>query len=193
MQVIALNGSSRKNGNTDLILQTVLDVLTEHGIAGRIIQLCDKKLDGCLACFKCKGLARCVVQDDFNECLEALKAAEGLLLGSPVYSADVSAKMKAFCERAGVVAATNPGIFRRKAGAAVAAVRRAGGMQAVDTMNHFFLNKEFIVPGATYWNMVYGRDVGEVLRDEEGMANMKNLGENMAWLLKQLHSGRNSA
>lgn len=87
----------------------------------------------------------------------------------------------------GDVAATNPGIFRRKAGAAVAAVRRAGGMQAVDTMNHFLPNKEFIVPGSTYWNMVYGRAVGEVLRDEEGMANMRNLGENMAWLLKRLH------
>ena len=187
MQVIALNGSSRKNGNTDLILKTVLDALAEHGIAGRVIQLCEKKLNGCLACFKCKGRASCAQNDDFNECLEAARAADGLLLGSPVYSADVSAKMKAFCERAGVVAATNPGIFRRKVGAAVAAVRRAGGMQAVDTMNHFFLNKEFIVPGSTYWNMVYGRAVGEVLRDEEGMANMRNLGENMAWLLKRLH------
>ena len=187
MQVIALNGSSRKNGNTDLILKTVLDALAEHGIAGRVMQLCDKTMHGCLACFKCKGQARCVRDDDFNECLEAVRAADGLLLGSPVYSADVSAKMKAFCERAGVVAATNPGIFRRKIGAAVAAVRRAGGMQAVDTMNHFLLNKEFIVPGSTYWNMVYGRAVGEVLQDEEGMANMRNLGENMAWLLKRLH------
>ena len=187
MQVIALNGSIRKNGNTDLILKTVLDVLAEHGIQGRVMQLCDRTMHGCLACFQCRGRARCVQDDDFNECLEAVRAADGLLLGSPVYSADVSAKMKAFCERAGVVAATNPGLFRRKVGAAVAAVRRAGGMQAVDTMNHFLLNKEFIVPGSTYWNMVYGRAVGEVLRDEEGMANMRNLGENMAWLLKRLH------
>ncbi|MBD5296148.1 MAG: flavodoxin family protein [Bacteroides sp.] len=114
--------------------------------------------------------------------------ADGIILGSPVYSADVSAKMKAFLERGGVIVATNPGILRHKVGAAVAAVRRGGGMTTVDTMNHFMLNKEMIVVGSTYWNMVYGKDIGDVLNDEEGMANMKNLSENMAWLLNQLKS-----
>lgn len=112
--------------------------------------------------------------------------ADGIILGSPVYSADVSAKMKAFLERVGVVVATNPGLLRHKVGAAVAAVRRGGGMTTADTMNHFMLNKEMIVVGSTYWNMVYGKNIGDVLSDDEGMANMSNLGENMAWLIKRL-------
>lgn len=112
--------------------------------------------------------------------------AEGIILGSPVYSADVSSKMKALLDRGGVVVATNPGLLKHKAGASVAAVRRAGGMTAVDTMNHFMLNKEMIVVGSTYWNMVYGREIGDVMNDEEGMANMRNLGQNMAWLINNL-------
>ncbi len=114
--------------------------------------------------------------------------SDGIILGSPVYSADVSSRMKALLDRGGVVAATNPGILKHKVGVAIAAVRRAGGMTTVDTMNHFFLNKEMIVVGSTYWNMVYGKNVGDVLSDEEGMANMRNLGENMAAILLKLNS-----
>lgn len=114
--------------------------------------------------------------------------ADGILLGSPVYSADVSANMKAFLERAGVVVANNPGILKYKVGASVSAVRRGGGMTTVDTMNHFLLNKEVIIAGSTYWNIVYGKDVGDVLCDTEGINNMKNLGRNMAWLLHKLNS-----
>ena len=109
-----------------------------------------------------------------------------MVLGSPVYSADVTAGMKAFLERAGVVVATNPGMLRHKVGASVAAVGRGGGLAAVDTMNHFLLNKEVIVVGSTYWNMAYGRDAGDVLNDAEGMANMRNLGQNMAFVLKKI-------
>lgn len=112
--------------------------------------------------------------------------ADGIVLGSPVYSAGVSAKMKALLERGGVVVATNPGLLRHKVGVAVAAVRRGGGMSTVDAMNHFMLNKEMIVAGSTYWNMVYGKNIGDVLNDEEGMANMRNLGENMALVLKKM-------
>lgn len=95
--------------------------------------------------------------------------------------------MKAFSERAGVIVATNPGLLKHKVGAAVSAVRRGGGLAAVDTMNHFFLNKEVILAGSTYWNMVYGKDAGDVQNDREGIENMKNLGQNMAWLIKKLY------
>lgn len=95
-------------------------------------------------------------------------------------------QMKAFLDRGGVVVATNPELLKHKVGASVAAVRRAGGMTAVDTMNHFMLNKEMIVVGSTYWNMVYGREIGDVMNYEEGMANMRNLGQNMTWLINNL-------
>ena len=187
MKVVGINGSSRKDGNTAIIVGKVFDELNKEGIETELIQLADYGIRPCRGCFACKGRGNCVVaKDGFVEIFNRMVKADGVILGSPVYSADVSAKMKAFLERAGVVVATNPGLLRHKVGAAVAAVRRGGGMTTVDTMNHFMLNKEMIAVGSTYWNMVYGKDIGDVLNDNEGMANMRNLGENMAWLIKRL-------
>ena len=187
MKVIGINGSARKDGNTAIIIGRVFDELKNYGIETELIQLADSEIQPCRGCFACKGRGNCVfTKDGFTEVFRRMVEADGIILGSPVYSADISAKMKAFLERSGVVVATNPGLLRRKVGASVAAVRRGGGMTTVDTMNHFMLNKEMIVVGSTYWNMVYGKNIGDVLNDEEGMANMCNLGENMAWLLKQV-------
>ncbi len=187
MKVVGINGSSRKNGNTSIIIGKVFDELNKEGIETELIQLADYDIQPCRGCFACKGHDNCVfTKDGFAEIFSRMVEADGIIFGSPVYSADVSAKMKAFLERGGVVVATNPGLLRHKVGAAVAAVRRGGGMTTVDTMNHFMLNKEMIVVGSTYWNMVYGKNIGDVLSDDEGMANMRNLGENMAWLMKRL-------
>lgn len=187
MQLTAFNGSSRKNGNTRILLEIICEEARRADIAAEIVSLSDFSLRGCLGCFACQGKARCTAIDDgFNDCFGKMLAADGIALGSPVYSADVSALMKAFLERAGVVCATNPGLLRRKAGVAVAAARRAGGLTAVDVMNHFMLNKEMVLAGSTYWNMVYGKEPGDVRRDDEGMRNMRNLGENLAWLMRRL-------
>lgn len=187
MKVMGINGSARKDGNTAIIVGEVFDELNKEGIETELIQLADYEIQPCRGCFACKCRGDCVfAKDGFAEIFSRMVEADGILLGSPVYSADVSAKMKAFLERAGVVVATNPRLLRHKVGAAVAAVRRGGGMTTVDTMNHFMLNKEMIVVGSTYWNMAYGKHIGDVLSDDEGMANMRNLGENMAWLIKQL-------
>lgn len=187
MKVVGISGSSRKNGNTAIIIKTVFEELSKVGIETELIQLADIEIQPCRACFACKGKRNCVFKNDgFSEVFNLMVEADGIILGSPVYSADVSSKMKAFLDRGGVVVATNPGLLKHKVGASVAAVRRAGGMTAVDTMNHFMLNKEMIVVGSTYWNMVYGREIGDVMNDEEGMANMRNLGQNMAWFLKRL-------
>ena len=187
MKVVGINGSARNDGNTAIIINKVFDELNKKGIETELIQLADYEIQPCKGCFACKGRGNCVfTNDEFVKIFRHLVEANGIVLGSPVYSADVSAKMKAFLERGGVVVATNPGLFRYKVGASVASVRRGGGMTSVDTLNHFMLNKEMIVIGSTYWNMVYGKNVGDVLNDEEGMANMRNLGENMAWLLNRL-------
>ena len=177
MKVIGINGSARKDGNTSLLIKAVFAELEAEGIETDLVQLHGKALEPCKACFGCGGK---------HECFAKMVEADGMVLGSPVYSADVTAGMKAFLERAGVVVATNPGMLRHKVGASVAAVRRGGGLAAVDTMNHFLLNKEVIVVGSTYWNMAYGRDAGDVLNDAEGMANMRNLGQNMAFVLKKI-------
>ena len=142
-----------------------------------MIQLAGNVIEPCKACCPCSGHGNCVHRkDSFQDVFEKMKEADGILLGSPVYCANVSANMQALLERAAVVADMNQGLFTHKVGAAVAAVRRGGAMQAVDTMNHFFLNHEMIVVGSTYWNMGYGQMPGDVCNDEVGLANMRNLG-----------------
>ena len=189
MKVIGINGSARRDGNTAIIIRTIFEELNKRGIETELIQLADVDIDPCRACFACKGKGNCVFRKDgFAEIFNKMVETDGIILGSPVYSADVSSRMKALLDRGGVVSATNTGILKHKLGVAVAAVRRAGGMTAVDTMNHFFLNKEMIVVGSTYWNMVYGREIGDVFKDDEGLANMRNLGQNLASIMLKLNS-----
>lgn len=187
MKVIAINGSNRKDGNTFIIIETIFNELKLQGIEVKQIQLYDKKIANCTGCFACKGKANCIIKSDsFNDCFDEIIGADGIILGSPVYSADISSKMKAFIERAGVIVANNQGLLKHKVGACVSAVRRGGGLSAVDTLNHFLLNKEMFLVGSTYWNMVYGKNIGDVKNDIEGIANMKNIGQNMAWILHKL-------
>lgn len=185
MKVLAINGSARKDGNTGILIRTVFDELKNEGIETEVIELAGEVIQPCKACWACGGRNNCVHKKDiFTEIFEKMKDADGILLGSPVYSANISANMQALLERAAVVCDMNLGLMTHKVGASVAAVRRAGSLQAIDTMNHFFLNHEMIVVGSTYWNMVYGQMPGDVLKDEEGINNMKNLGQNMAFILK---------
>ena len=185
MKVIGINSSARKDGNTALLINKVFEELKKEGIATEMVQLAGEIIEPCKACFACGGEKNCIHgQDMFVQVFEKLKEADGILLGSPVYSANVSANMQAFLERAAVVCDMNPGLFTHKVGAAVAAARRGGALQAIDTMNHFFLNHDMYVVGSTYWNMAYGQMPGDVEKDEEGLDNMKNLGQNMAYLLK---------
>jgi len=147
------------------------------------------KIHGCLACRECSKNKdrRCAQKNDVgNALIEKMEQADGILLGSPTYVADISPEIKALMDRACLVSKANGGIFRRKVGAAVVAVRRAGAIHAFDALNHFFLISEMIVPGSSYWNICIGLEPGDVERDEEGIRTMKTLGQNMAWLLKKL-------
>jgi multimeric flavodoxin WrbA len=142
-----------------------------------------------LACRECSKNKdrRCAQKNDVgNALIEKMEQADGILLGSPTYVADISPEIKALMDRACLVSKANGGIFRRKVGAAVVAVRRAGAIHAFDALNHFFLISEMIVPGSSYWNICIGLEPGDVERDEEGIRTMKTLGQNMAWLLKKL-------
>ena len=189
MKVVAFNGSVRAKGNTAILLNTVLDELKNEGIETELVSLAGKTIPGCRACFKCfeKTDGHCAVTNDMvNDSIDKMRAADGILLGSPTYFADVTAGMKALIERAGMTARANPGILRRKLGAGVVAVRRAGAMHAFTSLNIFFLIGEMIVVGSSYWNIGIGREPGEVEKDAEGIETMKTLGRNMAWLLKRL-------
>jgi multimeric flavodoxin WrbA len=191
MKIVAFNGSARKDGNTAILLRYVLDELRKDGIETEVVNLAGKKIRGCIACFKCfeNKDQRCSIKDDFiNECIEKMLSADGIILGSATYFCNVSTEMKALIDRAGLVSKANDDMLRRKLGAAVIAVRRAGSVNVFDSINHFFFINQMIVPGSSYWNMGIGLDKGEVEKDEEGIMTMKVLGENMAWLLRKLHA-----
>ena len=189
MKVVAFNGSARKDGNTAILVNAVFKELKKEGIKTELVQLAGKNIRGCTACGKCfeKQDKRCVVNNDsLNDCIGKMLDSDGIILASPTYFADVSADMKALIERAGFVAKANDDMFRHKAGAAVVAVRRGGAIHAFDTINHFFFISQMIVPGSSYWNVGIGLAPGDVKTDDEGIATMKTLGANMAWLIKKI-------
>jgi multimeric flavodoxin WrbA len=190
MKVVAFSGSARKDGNTAILVRRVLSTLEKGGIRTELVQLAGEQIQGCNACNRCmkEQNRRCAVEDDIvNDCIARMDEAEGILLASPTYFADVSPSIKALMDRAGFVAMANGGMFRRKVGAAVVAVRRGGAIHAFDTLNHFFFISEMVVPGSNYWNVGIGLDRGDVERDEEGLRTMQVLGENMAWVMKRLY------
>ena len=191
MKVVAFNGSARKEGNTAILIGLVFEELKKEGIETELIELAGKDLHGCIACYGCFGNQdqRCAVDNDFvNDCIEKMLEADGIILGSPTYFADVTAEIKALIDRGGLVAKANGDMYARKVGAAVLAVRRGGSIHAFDTINHFFTISQMIIPGSNYWNFGIGLEKGDVDTDEEGKQTMRLLGQNMAWLLKKIHA-----
>jgi len=189
MKVVAFSGSARKDGNTALLIKHIFSELEQEGIETELVQLAGEVIRGCTACYKCFGSKdqRCALAGDVvNSCIAKMVAADGIIIGSPTYFADISSETKALIDRAGMVARANGNCYRRKVGAAVVAVRRGGAIHAFDSINHFFLISEMIIPGSSYWNIGVGRNVGEVEGDEEGVKTMVDLGRNMAWLLKKI-------
>ena len=174
-----------------------MEPLTEAGWDTEFIQLGGQPIHGCRACYDCfkKKNSRCGQKGEevFDLCLEKMILADAIVLGSPTYFSDVTSEMKALLDRTGLVAVANGGLFRRKIGAAVVAVRRGGGTHAFDTMNHMFLMSGAIVPGSTYWNLGVGLDKGDVKQDEEGLRNMADLGQTIAWLGKAIQLQENQA
>jgi multimeric flavodoxin WrbA len=191
MKAVAINGSPRKGGNTEILLRKVLEPLSGAGWDTEFIQVGGKKIRGCTACYRCFATkdSRCSVKTDvFNDYLDKMLAANAIILGSPTYFTDVTAEMKALLDRTGLVGVANEGLLRGKIGASVVAVRRGGGTHAFDTMNHMFLMSGAIIPGSTYWNLGYGLEKGDVFRDEEGLRNMEDLGRTIAWLGKAMNA-----
>ena len=189
MKVVGFNGSARKDGNTAILINYVFGELENAGIHTEMVQLCGKSIRGCMACFKCfiNKDGHCAVDNDYlNQCIDSMTQADGIILGSPTYFTDVSAEMKALIDRAGLVAKANGDMFKRKVGAAVVAARRAGAVHVFDSINHFFLISQMIVPGSNYWNMGFGLEKGDVEKDAEGIETMKTLGRNMAWLIEKI-------
>ncbi len=188
MKVVAFNGSPRKEGNTTILINHIFQELEKEGLETELVSLAGKKIHGCMACYKCfeNKDGRCSVKDDFlNEGIIKMIEADGIILGSPVYFADVTAEMKALIDRAGFVSLANGGLYKNKVGASVVALRRTGGIHTLDSLNHFFLAGQMIIVGR---GVGIGRNIGDVEKDQEGLQMVKTLGQRMAWLLKKMKS-----
>ncbi len=189
MKVVAFNSSPRKKGNTTILLNMVLEELRKEGIETELVQMGGRPIHGCRACFGCltNQDQRCSYDDDaLNEYLGKMIEADGIILGSPTYHGDITPELKALIDRAGLVSKMNGTLFRRKVGAGVTPVRRAGSVHALHSIHNLFLMQEMIIPGSSYWNVAIGMDMGDVEQDAEGVTTMQTLGQTMAWLLKKL-------
>lgn len=188
-KLVAFNGSPRKNGNTSLVVEEIFKVLGQNGIETELIQVGNKAVHGCTACGKCREQLdrRCHIKNDLlNVCIQKMIDADGILLASPVYFGDITSETKALIDVAGYVTRGNGNLLARKVAAGVVVQRRAGDLHALNSMNNFFLINQMIVPGSSYWNIAMGKNPGDVKNDTEGMQTMRQLAENMAWLMNKL-------
>jgi len=187
MKIFAVNGSPRKNGNTYQMINNVLDICKKAGHETEIYQAGGRPVHGCLACGTCgNNIGRCVTDDWMNEVYQKMKEADAIVLGSPTYFSDLTPELKAVIDRCGFISRRDGFAFSRKIGAAVSAVRRAGGIHTLDSIQHFFLINDMVVPGSSYWNMSLSREPDDYQKDDEGIKTMERLGENIVWLLEKL-------
>lgn len=193
MKLLAINRSPRKEGNTSQALKMVMVELEKEGIETEMLNIGGAPVKECIACGMCAKNRdeKCVLTgDDVNLWIQKMKEADGILVGSPIHFSGISAVMKAFLDRAFYVSSNNGGLFRHKTGAAIAVVRRSGGIPAFDTLNRYLLYAEMVLPTSNYWNVIHGAAPGEVQQDEEGKQIARILGKNMAWLMKVVDEGK---
>ena len=187
MNVLLVNGSSRREGCTNAALREVERALQEQGIATEQFWIGNEALPDCIACRKCKESGRCVFPDIVNGFVEKARAADGFVFGSPVYYAHPSGRLLTFMDRAFYSGAE---AFAFKPAAAVLSARRAGTTASFDVINKYFTICSMPVVSSTYWNHVYGQQPQEVQADQEGLMTMYNIGKNMAWMLKCIDLGK---
>jgi len=187
--VVAFNASPHKDGNTATLIRYALNKIAEQGIRTELVHIGGKQIHGCIACMKCfeNQDRHCALTKDLvNDCIDRMVQADGIIIGSPTYFSDITPEAKALIDRAGFVAIANGGLFSRKVGAGIAAVRRAGAVAALDSINHLFGISDMFIAGSTYWNLGIGLEPGDVEKDAEGIKTMERLGENMAWFITRV-------
>ncbi|MGL6298087.1 MAG: flavodoxin family protein [Methanobacteriaceae archaeon] len=185
-KVILLNGSPRKESNTQYTLEKCAESIEKEGVEAEIISLRGKKIDSCIACMKCRETARCVLKDDLNDIMDKLREADGFIPASPVYFGTARGDIMAALQRIGMVSRANDQFLKHMVGAPIAVARRGGHTLTLQEMLMFFLINEMIVPGSTYWNMVFAGLAGEAKDDSEGIDTIKTFGTNVANLIKKL-------
>jgi multimeric flavodoxin WrbA len=190
MKVLLINGSPHNNGCTFTALAEAAEQLEQNGIETKMIHIGVKPIGGCTGCYKCMELGKCAFNDDVvTSCLNEMETAAGLIIGSPVYFASANGNLISLLDRLFIVGSIRK-LFAHKPGAAVVSARRAGTTVTLDVLYKYFTIAEMPVVSSSYWNMVHGNTPEEVRQDLEGMQTMRNLGNNMAWLLKSIEAGK---
>ncbi len=188
MKVIGIVGSPRKNGNTEILTAHALKAVKEEGLDTELIRLAGLDIKPCNACMVCRSeghAEQCPIKDDLAPLYAKVKEAEAVILASPVYYGSATALIKAFMERVGYMGGAKR-VFAGKVGGPLVVARRAGHNFTFAQLWYWFHILGFFVPGSTYWNIAFGREKGEVERDEEGLATAWNFGKNIAFLVKKL-------
>ncbi|MBB5142656.1 flavodoxin family protein [Desulfovibrio intestinalis] len=188
MKVLLINGSPHPKGCTFTALSTVATQLEKNGVESQMIQIGSKVIRGCIACGKCKDTGYCIFKDDpVNDVIDLLRAADGVVVGSPVYYAGPNATLCALLDR---VFFMKSAPYAFKPAAAVVSCRRGGASASFDRLNKYFTIARMPVVSSQYWNSVHGNNAEEVVQDKEGMQIMRTLGDNMAWLVKCIAAGK---
>lgn len=186
MKVLLINGSPHKNGCTNRALTEVAASLNSNGIETEIVWIGNKGIHGCIDCRSCKTTRRCAFDDGVNEISDKMAECDGLIVGSPVYYASPNGSLYSLLDRLFGIC---PSLLHKPA-AAVVSARRGGTTAALDGLNKYFMIRQMPVVSSTYWNMVHGNSPEEVEQDKEGLQSMRNLGKNMAWLIKCIEAGK---
>jgi len=186
-KVILLCGSPKKDGNTAQLLKECARVIEDNGVKTETISLAGKKISACIACGKCEaGAGECSIDDGLNDIIAKIKEARGFVVGSPVYFGTARGDVMCALQRIGMVSKAGGNFLSRKVGGPIAVARRGGHTASIQEMLMFYLINDMVVPGSTYWNMVFGRMPGEVWEDKEGIETVQRFAENVAWLVDTL-------
>ena len=186
IRILGIVGSPRMGGNTELLVAEALRASTEDGAETEILRLADKEVRPCDACLSCRKTGECRIKDDFNPIFEKMSTADGIILASPVFFGSATPQIKATIDRAGYLSIAKGRIFENKVGGAMVVARRAGHNFTLAQLLFFFLSQGMIIPGSTYWNIAFGREKGEVAKDEEGLQTARNFGKKMVWLIRRV-------
>ncbi|HUU15367.1 MAG TPA: flavodoxin family protein [Terriglobia bacterium] len=186
-KVLLLSGSPKPEGNTAQLMRECARIIEELGVETEIVSLADRKIESCTACGECTELGYCTLEDDLSEIMNKVKESEGFIVGSPVYFGTARGDVMAALQRIGYVSRMTDRFLSGKVGGAIAVARRGGHTFTLQEMLMFFLINDMIVPGSTYWNMVFGRLPGEVWKDTEGIETIRHFAANVANLVKKLY------
>jgi len=184
--IIGIAGSPRIKGNTEILVMEALKAAAEEGAKTELIKLAEKEVKPCDACLSCRKTGECRIKDDFQEIFNKMIEADGIILASPVYFGSATPQIMALIDRVGYISGARGRVFENKVGGALVVARRAGQNFTLAQLLFFFLQQGMIVPGSTYWNIAFGREVGDVLKDEEGLRTARNFAKKMVWLIKKI-------